>query len=110
MSDFRDRNRRILLGLVDEAGLRGGLSSVLVRPRLSNSPLTVVALISPLLAMGGALPIGVALAWTGGASSIGESGGGGILVPSVRLKFMGASAGSSKRPLGLPLTGIVWLG
>jgi len=31
-----------------------------------------------------------------------------MLVPSVRLKFIGASAGSSKRPLGaLPLLGIM---
>jgi len=44
----------------------------------------------------------------GGFSSTGESGGGGISVPSVRLKFIGASAGSSKRPLrGLPLLGIM---
>lgn len=41
-------------------------------------------------------------------SSIGESGGGGISVPSVRLKFMGARAGSSNRPLGLPFIGIAF--
>jgi len=98
----------MLLGLVVEAGLRGGLSYVLVRPRPSYSPFAFVAcLISPLVAIG-AVFAGTGLG-AGGASSIGESGGGGMLVPSVRLKFMGASAGSSKRPFGLPLTGILLL-
>jgi hypothetical protein len=54
-------------------------------------------------------------AWTLGAgvgafSSMGESGGGGMSVPSVREKVTGVSAGSSKRPLGLPLAGIVCSG
>lgn len=41
------------------------------------------------------------------SSSIGESGsGGGISVPSVRLKSKVDRAGSSNRPLGLPLKGI----
>ncbi len=47
----------------------------------------------------------------GGATSLmGESGGGGILVPSVREKTTGLRAGRVNRPLGLPLAGIVrWL-
>ena len=45
------------------------------------------------------------------SSSMGESGGGGMLVPSVREKVMGLRAGSSKGPLGLPIAGIIgaWL-
>jgi hypothetical protein len=47
---------------------------------------------------------------TGGrVSSMGESGGGGMSVPSVREYTTGVSCGSSKRPLDLPLIGIVAL-
>lgn len=100
----------MLLGLAIEEGLKGGLSYVLVRPRPSYSSLALVArLISPLVAIGGAACAGAVLG-AGGASSTGESGGGGMLVPSVRLKLMGARAGSSKRPFDLPLAGIVFLG
>lgn len=43
----------------------------------------------------------------GASSSIGESGrGGGISVPSVKLKSKDLRAGSSNLPLGLPLIGI----
>jgi len=43
----------------------------------------------------------------GASSSIGESGrGGGMSVPSVKLKSKDVRAGSSNRPLGLPLIGM----
>jgi len=45
----------------------------------------------------------------GGLSSMGESGGGGMSVPSVREYTTGVSCGSSNRPLVLPLIGIVAL-
>lgn len=84
----------------------GGMSFERIRPSYGPSrPLEVVR-----GAILGAL--GLEAGGGGGFSSTGESGGGGMLVPSVRLKFMGASAGSSKRPLGLPLLGIMkhWVG
>lgn len=48
-------------------------------------------------------------ATAGGVSSMGESGGGGMSVPSVKEYTTGVSCGSSKRPLVLPLIGIVAL-
>jgi hypothetical protein len=41
---------------------------------------------------------------------MGESGGGGISVPSVKEKVTGVSAGRVNRPLGLPLAGIISCG
>jgi len=76
---------------------------MLVRPRPSYCPFASVATLRPLV--GGGVVCAL-VGGGGGASSIGESGGGGMFVPSVRLKFIGASAGSSKRPFDLPLAGI----
>jgi hypothetical protein len=49
--------------------------------------------------------------WTSGAggafSSTGESGGGGMSVPSVREKETGVRAGRVNRPLGLPFAGMI---
>ena len=42
-----------------------------------------------------------------GVSFMGESGGGGMSVPSVREKETGVRAGRVNRPLGLPFVGIV---
>lgn len=95
----------MLLGLVVEAGLRGGLSYV--RPRLSYSPFAfVVSFSCPLVAIVGGVCAGIGFD-TGASSLTGESGGGGMFVPSVRLKFMGVRAGSSNRSFGLPLIGIL---
>lgn len=43
----------------------------------------------------------------GAFSSMGESGGGGMSVPSVREKVTGVRAGRVNRPLGLPFAGMI---
>lgn len=70
--------------LVDEAGLIGGLSLVFVRPRPSYPPF--VAVVDwPFVATEGEFSDAFAVAEDAGTcSSMGESGGGGMLVPSVR--------------------------
>lgn len=123
MSDFLDKNLRILLGLVAvvDAGLSGATSVLLVRPRPVPS-CTTFPFAFPFATVFGvtARPFAETVvvdngsvagfsfaAGGGGFSSMGESGGGGISVPSVREKFTGVSCGSSKRPFDLPLAGIV---
>jgi len=89
----------MLPGLV-EAGLRGGTSALFVRP-LSCWASEVL----PLDVLKGVVWMGAGLKGGGEASSsIGESGGGGISVPSVREKFRGVSAGSSNL---FPFAGMV---
>lgn len=63
----------------------GGLSATLVRPRPSYVPFAFVAGAEPLAAEGAEFSEISTLAAGGGAfSSMGESGGGGMSVPSVR--------------------------
>jgi hypothetical protein len=70
----------MLLGLRDEAGLNGGWT--LLRPRSSTAPFAFEAL-SSAFSFAGTGRTGSGCG-AGGVSSIGESGGGGIEVPSVR--------------------------
>jgi hypothetical protein len=99
---LRDKNRRILLGLVDETGLVG-TELPFVRPRPVYSPLTLS--LWPFIGDTGA-PSATAETIPGstfgrnssGFSSMGESGGGGMFVPAVR-ESRGARTGSSNRPL-----------
>jgi len=86
LSDFRDKNRRMLPCLVDEAGLIGGSSMVFVRPRCPSCalPLLLFVAVADWLPFVAAFSDASFAADAGTCSSIGESGGGGMLVPSVR--------------------------
>lgn len=96
----------------DDAGLMGGwfssLSVVFVRPRPSYAvplPLLFVAVADwPFVVPPFEFSDAPFAADAGTYFSIGESGGGGMPVPSVREKFTGVSWGSSNRPVeDLPL-------
>jgi hypothetical protein len=97
----------MLLGRVVDAGLRGGFSTVVVvRPLPSYTPFAAVPL--PLTGAGiGSMALGVG---AGAFSSMGESGGGGMFVPSVSEKVMGLRSRSSNRPVGLLVASIVCAG
>lgn len=77
-----------------EAGLRGGMSVPLVRPRASASYVCICVCCSG--SRSGAFSAG------SGFSSTGESGGGGMSVPSVRENDTGVNCGSWKRLFVLP--------
>jgi hypothetical protein len=101
------------LGLVVDEGLNGGCPTVVVvRPRPSYTPFAPVALGVGEEPSSGAVAVRSSAvcedlgAGGGGSSSIGESGGGGISVPSVRENVTGVRAGRVNRPLGLLFAGI----
>jgi len=112
----------MLLGLVvDETGLIGALGSadtlVCTTPFVRALPSYTALPFAR--SIGVPFVVAVATDWSktsrfgaigGGFSSMGDRGGGGISVPSVNEKLRGVNCGSSKSPLGLPLTGIVYRG
>lgn len=102
----------MLPGRFWETGLRGGASVPLVRPRSFDTPFAPGAgggSIDPFDAGTLVLVVNWGFAKVGGGfSSMGESGGGGMLVPSVREKLMGVNCGSSKRPLVVGILEICW--
>ena len=100
---MRDRNLRTLLGLVVDAGLRGGVLPC-------EGPLRALPFVFPfVLTLGAPSATAETFASAGcggnGFSSTGEAGGGGMFVPAVR-DSRGPRTGSSKRPLVFPFAGI----
>lgn len=78
----------MLLGRVEDAGDCGGCWSMdEVRPRAGELPFV--------RARGAAVGLAGGAGGGGESSRVGESGGGGMSVPSVREKFRGLTGGSS---------------